>query len=245
MPEAERMEFSGLVFLDLDGTIEDSRLDMAGSANAVRKNLGLPEKETDSLFPFVMKGMDYLYRQCIPEALERPDITGLPQADESSILDYLADLYFQEYSQRIVENTRCYPGMEDALRKLSRSYILGLYTNKPEKLSRLLLEKLQILDLFTIIYGGDTLPESKPSALPLKTGMQEIAIRSGLPPEKIQSRCVMVGDSGGDMKAAASAGIRSIWAAYGYYREEPGDKPDFIAKEPSDLPEMILRILNP
>ena len=83
MPEEQMREFKGLVFLDLDGTIEDSRLDMAGSANAVRKNLGLPERDIESMFPFVMKGMDYLYRQCIPEALENPDILpGSKSSDE-------------------------------------------------------------------------------------------------------------------------------------------------------------------
>ncbi|MEQ8351681.1 MAG: HAD hydrolase-like protein [Leptospiraceae bacterium] len=247
MPETPvSKEFSGLVFLDLDGTIEDSRLDMAGSANAVRRKLSLPEIDPVSLYPFVMKGMDYLYRQCIPEALEQPDlIPGLgPNADESSVLLSLARLYHQEYSQCIVDNTKCYPGMDIALMELSRQCILGLYTNKPERLSRLLLEKLGILQHFTVIYGGDTLPESKPSALPLNTGMSEISAKYSLSAEKIRSRCFMVGDSGGDIKAAAEAKISSIWAAYGYYSEEPAEKPDYVAGQPSDLPELIFNLLK-
>lgn len=245
MPEEQMREFKGLVFLDLDGTIEDSRLDMAGSANAVRKNLGLPERDIESMFPFVMKGMDYLYRQCIPEALENPDILpGSKSSDEEIILQKLAEMYHQEYSARIVENTKCYPGMMETLENLAGSFTLGLYTNKPEGLSRLLLEKLGILKHFSLIYGGDTLPESKPSALPLDTGIKAMAQGTTLKPDQIKAKCFMIGDSAGDIQAAATAKVKSIWAAYGYYEEQPDANPDFVAQQPSDIPELISRALK-
>ncbi|MCB1139116.1 MAG: HAD hydrolase-like protein, partial [Leptospiraceae bacterium] len=139
-----------------------------------------------SLFPFVMKGMDYLYRQCFPECFQDPGLLGLePNAPENSTLQSLTLLYHQDYSEHIVQHTRMYPGMLETLEELQRRYYLGLYTNKPESLSRLLLSALGILEFFELIYGGDTLAESKPSALPIDTGIQSLA---GILPETERTR---------------------------------------------------------
>ena len=244
MPESPKEKgFLGLIFLDLDGTIEDSRLDMAGSANAVRSRLDLSIQKEQSMFPHVMRGMEHLYRQCFPEVFENPELLSKSARDESQILDSQAELYQLEYSQRIVAHTKCYPGMEEALKTLSEKYILALYTNKPESLSRLLLEKLNIFDFFSLIYGGDTLPESKPSALPIETGMQTIAERLALPLDTVKQRTVMVGDSAGDIKAAKAAGVASVWAAYGYYDQKPDTDPEFIVGRPEEIPDLIQRIL--
>lgn len=287
MPEAsEGKEFQGLIFLDLDGTIEDSRLDMAGSANRVRKQLGLQQKEVESFFPFVMKGMEYLYRQCFPECFQDPGILGLEpeateQSSELSALQSLALLYHRDYSEHIVQHTRMYPNMPEALKELHGRYYLGLYTNKPESLSRLLLSALGILEYFELLYGGDTLAESKPSALPINTGIQSLAgilpeaersrltkegqtsmqgtdrnpdggsgslspatERPATLPELIRKRTVMVGDSGGDLQAARQANVKSVWASYGYYADQPDSPADAVASSPSELVHIIPELLQ-
>lgn len=234
---------NGLIFLDLDGTIEDSREDMANAAASIRNQLGLEQRPTESFFPYVIKGMEFLYRQCFPEALADPSVLEGNYFDENQILLELDRIYTLEYSRRINESTRCYPGMAECLAQLASDYTLALYTNKPEGLSKLLLEKLEIASHFQLVYGGDTLPESKPSALPLKTGIQQIARTLGCDATEVQSRSIMVGDSAGDIVAARNANIRSIWAGYGYYAEQPPGA-DAVARQPSELPALIAKILD-
>lgn len=243
--QAEEQTFPGLVFLDLDGTIEDSRQDMAESANGIRKSLGLPTDETRSLYAHVMKGMEHLYRNCFPECLEDPTILDLSRdSSETRILDKLSSLYHQHYSANIVQHTRCYPGMEQALRNLASRYYLALYTNKPEGLSRLLLERLGLLSHFHLLYGGDSLPESKPSALPLNTGIESMALELGIQdPGRIRQRTVMIGDSSGDMKAARDAQVVGIWAKYGYYDSIEEPVQNYIAGSPEMLPELVERAI--
>jgi len=241
-------DFRGLIFLDLDGTLEDSRQDMAACVNRLRKNLGLGQKAEQDLYPLVIKGMEFLYRSCFPEVIEDPSLlrraTELPESlSEQAAISELATLYESYYSEHIVDSTNCYAGMEAALIEMDADYSLGLYTNKPEGLSRLLLSRLNILDRFVLLYGGDTLVESKPSPLPLRTGIQTIATSLDTDFESIQKRTIMIGDSAGDVKAGREAGVSTIWAAYGYY-DSIDETPDHTAHNPQELPELVASILD-
>ena len=64
--------------------------------------------------------------------------------------------------------------------------------------------------LFDGIVGGDTLPEGKPSPLPLR----HLADGFGVPVHE----CLMVGDSRTDAEAAQAAGMPLVLVDYGYHR---------------------------
>jgi hypothetical protein len=101
-----------VTFIDLDGTIEDSRQDMAAAAAAVRQRLELRPRPEAELRALVNRGMDRLYRDCFPELFERAAMLNL---DERMALREAADYYAREYAARIVETTRPYAGVVAAL----------------------------------------------------------------------------------------------------------------------------------
>jgi phosphoglycolate phosphatase len=83
-------------------------------------------------------------------------------------------------------------------------------TNKPERFVRPLLDALGLGEYFECIVGGDTLPERKPSAVPLL----HVVDHFGLQP----SQCLMVGDSATDLLTAQAADVPMALVTYGYLR---------------------------
>lgn len=210
--------------MDLDGTLEDSRVDMVAAAGRVRLDLGLSPKGFVELAPHVMRGMEHLYRNCFPERF------AADQTPPPAVLSLLAERYEREYSARIAEHTQPYPGISEALDRLASLGAIIVYTNKPGGLSRQLLAELGLLDRVSQVIGCDTYSESKPALGPMLAAAEKSGFHTG------QDRSVFVGDSQGDMEAAAAFGARAIWCAWGYYGAPPTNPaPDHVAEQPGDL----------
>lgn len=210
-----------LIIFDLDGTIEDSRLDMSYSVNRIRKIYNLPELPIEAIKSLVNKGMDYLYKNCFPELIVNNEI---PEG--------LKFKYETDYAQHIVDYTVIYPTIDNVIFELSKNHDLILYTNKPESLSKLLLDKLGLLQYFIKIIGGDSYSETKPSPEPILKTIKELNLKS--------DDIYVIGDSELDIKTARNLNAKSIWCKWGYSTKTPDLAPDFIAKEPLD----ILKIMN-
>lgn len=120
--------FDMLVCFDLDGTLEDSRLDMVQAIQQLRLALGLEQRAYESLVPWVSKGMPALYANAFD------DVT------DDSVLLAIPDLYAQVYARGIVQNTRLYDGVQTMLQNLDETVAMAVVTNKPEALARLLLK---------------------------------------------------------------------------------------------------------
>ncbi len=209
-----------LIIFDLDGTIEDSRLDMSLSVNRIRKIYNLPELPIDAIKMLVNKGMDFLYRNCFPELII-----------DNKIPQNLINKYEWDYSEHIVDNTRIYENIDKVIENLSRKNILFIYTNKPEKLSKLLLQKLNLLQYFTKIIGGDSHIKSKPSIEPIWDAINELQLEI----EEIFT----IGDSEADIKTGKNLNGKTIWCKWGYSILTPETAPDYIVKEPLEILEII------
>ena len=140
-----------LVAFDLDGTLEDSRVDMVSAVQRVRATLGLPHRPDDDFRPHVNRGMPHLYRVCFEEYIEHEGMEAIPE---------LQRLYTEDYSAHIADNTRLYEGIADTLEALSKQFSLAVVTNKPESLSRQLLSA-RVDHFFQAIIGGDTCESAK------------------------------------------------------------------------------------
>lgn len=210
-----------LIIFDLDGTIEDSRMDMAYSVNRIRKIYSLPELPIEAIKSLVNKGMEYLYRNCFPELIVNNEVPSS-----------LKFKYETDYAQHIVDFTHIYAGMDMVITELSKKHDMILYTNKPESLSKLLLSKLGLLQYFKKIIGGDSYQETKPSREPVLSTIKELDLH----PEEIY----VIGDTELDIKTAKNLNAKSIWCKWGYSLSTPQEAPDYIAIEPLD----ILKILN-
>ena len=112
------------------------------------------------------------------------------------------------YAAALAVHTRLYDGAEAALDRLeAEGWRLGICTNKPERLARLLLEELGVGGRFAALLGADSLPVRKPDPRHL---VETIARAGGEP-----GRAVLVGDTVSDREAARAAGVPCVLVGFG------------------------------
>ncbi|GGY17698.1 phosphoglycolate phosphatase [Paludibacterium paludis] len=189
------------VAFDLDGTLVDSLPDLAASANAMRAHLGLPHLEAERIMSHVGDGIASLVHRAITD--ERDG-----KADEARWSDGFR-FFVSHYREHLAERTTVYPGVVTGLELLRALQLpLVVITNKSERLAVPLLAALKLDNDFSLVIGGDTLPDKKPSALPLLHACQTLRIEPG--------ELLMVGDSPNDILAARNAGSAVVAVRYGY-----------------------------
>ena len=206
------MQPSQLFLFDLDGTLIDSRADLAAAVNAMRARHGLAALPLETVAAYVGDGVRVLAQRALEGAPVDPDLA----AREVSAA----------YAAHLTDRTTAYPGVDAGLRALrAAGHDLALVTNKPAPHARRLMDHFGWTPLFAAILGGGDTPELKPSPLPLQTAMQ----RTGHAPKTTW----MVGDHHTDLEAARRAGVKSIYLASGI--GHPGAEtpdlacPDFAA----------------
>jgi len=208
-----------LICLDLDGTLEDSRADMTAAVHRVRAVKGLPARPDADVLPHVNKGMEPLYRACFDDALA---------AGQS--LESIAEAYEADYQANVAHATRLYDGVREALKGLAELGTLVVVTNKPERISRRLLEVLGVGGLIGSVVGGDTCGALKPDPVLMRCAAEDVGLK-GAP-------AVMIGDTAADIQMGKAYGAKTVWAAWGY-AAEPHETPDAIARTPADLPSAV------
>jgi phosphoglycolate phosphatase-like HAD superfamily hydrolase len=215
------------ITFDLDGTLEDSRPDMVASVGRVRAALGLDPWPYRAIVPHVNKGMTHLYQVCFEEV-----VAGAGPG--AAAYDDVKARYEADYAAHIADDTTLYDGIPEALSALGERATLAVATNKPERLSRLLLDALGIGGHFAAVVGGDTASAPKPSAVVMTAALEQAGVERGA-----LDALFHVGDTAGDMKLATNAGVTGVWAAWGYV-DKPGDEqPDRTAPAPADLLSVI------
>ncbi|WP_024889142.1 phosphoglycolate phosphatase [Luteimonas huabeiensis] len=188
------------VLFDLDGTLVDSASDIAEAVNRLFDDLGVPRVPEATVRGWIGDGA----RQLLA--------TALAHAGSDTPVDAAMDRFMVHYEACLLRDARLYPGVAETLAALrARSARLGVCTNKPERFVRPLLAALGVSDAIEACVGGDSLPERKPSPLPLL----HLAARLGHRP----GECLMVGDSRTDFLAAQAAGMPVVLVAYGYPRD--------------------------
>lgn len=215
-----------LIGLDLDGTLEDSRNDMTAVVHRVRAGLGLRPRGTEAVRPWVNKGMEQLYRACFDDYIQ-PNDAGLEEVRKRYEADYL---------ENAAVETRLYSGISESVSRLADLGRLAVITNKPERISRRLLEVLGLDKFIGAVIGGDTCPKGKPDPIVLEEAARRVGFVKG------KGRAVMIGDTEADMKLGRAFGAKTIWAAWGY-ADHINTEPDFTAKSPADLLAMVQPIL--
>jgi phosphoglycolate phosphatase len=192
-----------LFLFDLDGTLIDSKDDIATAVNLVLAKLEFPPLPVSRVIEFVGNGVKKLLERTLRE------IHG-HEPDEDLLLEGIA-IFREEYAKHMLDRTRLYPGVDDALRRLSWAD-MAVVSNKPERYSRPILEGLGISDLFCTILGEETAHAYKPDPAPLKHAME----LCGAAP----SDTVMVGDSFVDIEAGKAAGVTTCAITGGFHTRE-------------------------
>ncbi|MDH5833212.1 phosphoglycolate phosphatase [Luteimonas kalidii] len=192
------------MLFDLDGTLVDSAHGIAWAVNQTLAELGHPAADEPLVRTWIGEGARFLLHRALRHAgADLPDGEGF---------DRVFALLMRHYATSLPRQARAYPGADAALRGLrERGIAVALCTNKPQRFIDPLLDALDWRALFDGIVGGDTLPECKPSALPLL----HLARAFDVPVEA----CLLVGDSHTDAAAARAAGMPLVLVDYGYHRD--------------------------
>jgi phosphoglycolate phosphatase len=208
---------AGLVVFDLDGTLIDSSADLAGAVNATLARIApdAPALPVERVRSFVGHGVRALVARALAEA-------GLSHRPEDVL-----PLYLQVYRGRMLDTTRLYPGVAEALEALG-GHRLDVLTNKPGDLSRAILEGLGVARRFTRICGPDDVPGKKPDP----AGLRWLMAEAGTGPEDT----AMVGDSAVDVRTGRAAGVLTVGVSYGL-------DPDGLRADPPDVTIADLREL--
>ena len=209
----------GVVF-DLDGTLIDSRFDIAAAANHALATLGFRTLSVSEIASYVGDGARPL--------LARAAQLG-PEATE---LEPLLAAFLSYYAAHPTDHTLLSLGASEALAELHH-LPLALCTNKPRSITDAVLSNLRLAAAFTVVVGGGDLPRAKPDPLPL----QHIAEKLGLSPGQL----VMVGDGAQDVLCAKAAGARSVGVAGGMQSQARllAAEPDVVLQTLAELPALI------
>ncbi|MCK6526424.1 HAD-IA family hydrolase [Myxococcota bacterium] len=188
----------GAVLLDLDGTLIDSRADLAEAVNVVLAEEDLVPLPLDRVLGFVGRGARNLLERSFAAAGR-----GAEPLSERAVLRWL-----EVYDAICLDRTRPYPGAVEALDAWRDDGLrLGIVTNKPASITARILAGLGLDGRFGVVLGGDSLPARKPSGEPVRFALETL----GVPP----GRALMVGDSEVDVLAGRAAGVRTLACTWG------------------------------
>jgi len=215
-----------LLIFDLDGTLVDSRLDLANSVNAMLRHYGKPDLPNDVIGSFIGNGAPMLVRRSLGD----PD-------DEQFVQEAL--LFFMDYYRaHKLDTTYVYEGIFPALdailasRNGSGEVKMAVLSNKPVGPSRTIVEALGLQKYFFQVYGGNSFHTKKPDP----AGVHALLSEAGVRPEET----VIIGDSEVDVVTARNARIYSVGVTYGLaphtLEEAP---PDVLVDNPLELADVL------
>lgn len=241
----------GLVLIwDLDGTILDTKRDIATGVNEMLRALDRPPLPLERVLRHVGRGVRVLVERTLRDAgltdAVRTDGTELaagtaPHAEDpsapSSLIDTGVELFRVHYRRHMFDSTTPYPGIPELLRDLAgRGAAMAVVSNKPEAATRTLVETLGFAPLFRIVMGGDTLPVRKPDPQTLRHALD--ACRTGATPEE----AILIGDSMTDLLTGRAAGTPVCGVGWGFdpdgeFRREGAD---WWVESAEELREILL-----
>lgn len=212
----------GLIVFDLDGTLVDSKRDLAESTNEMLASYGAAPLPLDQVAGLVGEGARLLVRRALAAA-------GL-DADEPAALDRFLEIY----DRRLLNHTRPYDGVPELVRGLAGQARLAVLTNKPEAPSRRLLEAFDLAPHFASVIGGDSGVPRKPDP----AGLLRLINEAGAGADAT----VFIGDSMIDVETARNAGVRICVALYGFGRLRgelslSGD--ELVANTPAEIAPLM------
>ena len=193
---ATRVMATSLFVFDLDGTLVDSRRDIADSANVVLASCGLTPHPDEAIGGMVGDGAAMLIARAFAAA-------GQPAPPDA------LDRFLVAYDSRLLRFTRPYDGIPRLLEVLATRGTLAVLTNKPIGATRTILDGLGLAAHFgDRVLGGDGPHARKPDP----GGMRQLIAAAGVQP----AQTMMIGDSIVDLRTAHVAGTRACVTRYGF-----------------------------
>lgn len=208
-----------LLIFDLDGTLIESKWDIAQSVNFTLAALGLPERPIEEIFGFVGDGVKRLLRLAVGE--------GSQARFEEAL-----KVFRRHYLEHCLDRTSFYPGIEPMLQHFAHKD-KTIATNKSIEYTRVILNGLGPQH-FRYMVGGDNGFGLKPEPGMILHILEKIGAS--------KERTVLVGDSTNDINGGHNAGIRVCAVGYGMGNRAKMEacQPDWFIEKPEQLMEIFV-----
>jgi phosphoglycolate phosphatase len=211
------------LLLDLDGTLVDTVPDLAAALNRLMVSRGLSVFARQEVAAMVGDGVGVLVTRAFAARGGQPD--------DTAVAELTAD-----YTANVAIESTLYPEVLPVLTGLVRDgWRLAVCTNKPEQAAKALLQAVGVLPLLCAVGGGDSFPTRKPDPAHLLATLTRAGGRS--------EAAVMLGDHHNDVTAARGAGVRSIFAGWGYGPAAMADGCCAVARDITEAALIANRLL--
>lgn len=196
------MNVSPAIVFDLDGTLADTYQDIGEAMNRTLAQEGFPERPLEFYLTAIGNGMKKLLERCLhPHLLP-------PEREQEILIRFKAD-----YTANLLVNSRLYPGIADLLAHLEAAGIpKAVFSNKPDALTRMIVEQLMGNWSFTAIRGNREGVPHKPDPAATLSFLQDCHFHP--------ASTYMVGDTSTDMETAIGAGMIPIGVRWGFRSEK-------------------------
>jgi phosphoglycolate phosphatase len=209
-----------VLIFDLDGTLIDSKVDLALSVNAMLEHMGRAPLPHERIYSYVGNGAPLLVRRALGE--------GATDAEAETGHAY----FLAYYKEHMLDNTVPYPGVREGLDVLSRHHPMAVLTNKPVRFSTWILEGLGLLRHFKYVYGGNSFEKKKPDPIGVEVLLRDF--------QAAPQQAMMVGDSDVDVRTARNSGIWACGVSYGLGAEGMrAHPPDIMLDSLEELPQHL------
>ena len=189
------MKKISLFIYDLDGTLIDSKVDIANSVNFTMSQLGLPRLADETIYEFVGHGVTPLIQQAVEKA-------GGPEAFPKAL-----SIFKAHYNEHLLDTTLPFPHVMDVLAHFQKTPQVVL-TNKSQGYAEKIIHHLGMLPFLKGVFGGDTTFPKKPDP----TIVHHLMKKHQASPEET----IIIGDSLVDIKTGKNAGILTRGVLYGF-----------------------------
>lgn len=189
------MKKNAIIICDLDGTLIDSREDLATGVNLMRAEYSLPPLDKATITDYVGNGA----RKLAERALQNTDVD----------IDEALEVMRNFYTAHMCDQTKLYPTVKEGLQILAdKGFKLAVVSNKPQTPSTEILKFLGVAEAFDVILGGGPQYRLKPHPEMLLAAMQQTGTTA--------ENSWMVGDNYTDLESGRRAGMKRCFAKYGF-----------------------------
>ncbi len=226
-----------LVIFDLDGTLIDSSVDITNALNYALEPYAVEPLAVADTVKLIGEGIARLIEKVVDSkgnGILRRAVRESPE-DPQRLMEIRSDVknrFLEYYSQHILDCTKEYPEVRETLEALAM-YKKAVISNKMEALSRRILDGLGLSAHFVAVVGSDTIPEKKPSPLPILKVLSDLKLHP--------HQALIVGDSNYDVDAGKAAGVATVAVTYGYRPREVIAHADYVIDRITDLVPLLRR----
>jgi phosphoglycolate phosphatase len=211
--------FSHLIF-DLDGTLVDSKADLAAATNIMLASFGLMPCSIEQVTSYIGDGARVLVERALgPE--------------HAHLVPHGFPVFMEYYLAHLLDHTRPYAGIPQLLSAAqAQGTILSVLTNKPEAPSRSILAGVDLAPYFHAVIGGDTISVKKPDPHGV-FHLQELSAVA-------REATLLIGDPRIDVETGRAAGIATCGVMWGYGAQGlMTTLPDFVVDSVEELRHLV------